>query len=1481
MMKINVCKIALIIVILLNLSFYNLKQAHPEDSPDLYIHGRKLIGMDYEYLWFLPFEEGISSEKKPVKNITINQETEVTVEGNIGKDISINLNYNDTLPLIEQQKIFLNYKGEEDEFIKEITLGDMQLNLPRTEFITDKLSLLGVKIDARSGDFTFTGLGSISRGIPGSKSFIGKALFYKKEIFDTGYLKRKYYKPSLDLTPFLPLSSVEIYIDDRDGGNNTSLTRRMRVTNDEISPPRSYFGDFDKQYLGEDFIVDYSEGIIKFCKNIRENFVIALAFYDKEGRRYPSSGYKMIKEEQDLAYEGYEIKNYYFLGAQEIQRENFLLRIFDMNGNLVFSFDNPEVSDYRITIDYELGIVKITKPSSAHPDKPFPQAYPPESLHKYTIYAQYKHLVDIYLLQPDIIPGSEKVYLDGKLLTRKKDYLIDYSSGLLTFLDPSIKLEDRMIRVDYEWMPLGGKESSILGIRGRYNPEENFSLGSTLFSQQSSSERKIPHIDSPPFFRKVSGIDTQFSFYPEIRLKGREIPLGLHFSGEIAHNLYNPNTFGKAIVEDFESAKVSEEVSLDKDAWKRCSLPPGKSLEDREEIEVSNERIYGEEINPSWSKEEKEIILFSYEDFRGWEGRVYLLSSSGRDYTQRDYLALWVKKNEDITIHLDVGVISEDIDGDGILDTEDRNGDGRLNPGEDKGINLGGVVIGENNGKLDTEDLDGDGRLEVSDNFSSFTLSDYNCEEPSPPTGWCKYLIPLRDAANWDLIKSKVKHLRIWIEGESVSGDVKFASISIFGNRWKEYNLEVKAINNKDDPQYNPFADPGFYEYYKEVYGKVKTKEEKWEKEGALSLLFNLEPGLEGWAEQIFSQKEDWSSYGTLNFWIYVKEIEGEGDFYLRFGSSVEEGGNYYEVRERINGEERKWQKISIPLSNLYIYGVPSLEEIKGIRVGISNSSGDLLQGIIYFNDIFLSEVKKKNRLAKRVGLKISLDENNSFAGEYKKMEGGFQTIGGISPFEDSELSRIKVNICPLKYFPFSYEWKRDVFSERNVITRDYKINYLPPSLPRINIEKKEKGVIFIDNRQKREETYKASLFFPNSISSAYERTKLISIFPTAAPEKKETEKWRIYFPFLFNKLDISPLYIQSRVRKGEEKKLFFKKNVLDLELRFPLFHYLVSHLSFSGGCEEGNFSETNPYRRDLFTHKDLSLKLPLSLNLYSSFKWEKRATYQETTSSLDFFSLLGLKELDLKDGKIKMASDKTDFNFRGKWPLFNFLTLELGYKEREEKRVTLGTPYYVRMITFPEVDLNFNLLESSLFDSFFLKNFTSSSLTLSFFKQNIFQEKISSRNIHRSSFLWKGNLKEPQNLNLFLQFKSSKEEKNYFGEGEVLNNHSSFFQLKADYPLLYPLRVKIPLFNFIINLNEGVSLSGGVTFNKKRSYFSSGKINENNSKYQLSFNIGNYKIGKNLYLKLGLSGVCYKDLLIAGKDYYSFGGKGEVEIRF
>ncbi|MFQ5835589.1 MAG: hypothetical protein ACE5HR_06680, partial [bacterium] len=1035
--------------------------AEPSWEPYLRIFGRKVIGIKYRRRHYLKGGEAQAESKKPTTETEIEQKLQVKVRGRVGERIFANVDYDDTAPRTEQQKMSLTYQGKEDEIIQEVALGDLQLGWPDTEFLAYNKSLFGAKVTAKKGQFNLMGIGSVSKGVSESKTFTGKTAFEKKEIPDTSYLKRRYYLTYFDPT-HLPLTSqsLEVYLDDQDGTNNETALK-LTVTGEESD---SYTGYFDLQYPGEDYLWDSREGIVKFHRSIEENFVIALSYRDKDGIRYPASGYRMIKKQQDPVYiEKYELRNYYYLGSQKIRREDFTLLILDLDGHEV-------TSNYEFEIDYDFGVLKFT-----HPWPPFPNAYPPNPTHEYTIYTEYKHGVDVYLLHPDIVPGSEIVWMDGRRLTKEVDYLIDYSTGFLTFLDPARITEDTKIKVDYEWLPFMGGKATIMGVRGAWVPHERVSLGSTFLSQSSPRVNQPPEVGSSPASHQAMGLDTQFNLGSGSPAKEDSAHfLNLQVSGEVARSMYNPNTFGRAIIENFESTKISHDLSMDEDAWRLGSRPALESLGERVRAGMVSEETPGEDINPDWSRDKMKVLVLNF-DFstpESWESIVYPVSKVGRDYSQKSFLELWIKGDgQGERLHFDLGVVSEDADGDGRLDTEDENGDGKLNPGEDSGIDLGGQLVGSDNGKLDTEDLDGDGNLSTTENYSEYG----DTIEPDLKiswVGWRKVTIPLSISSSWDQVNQVVKHLRMWIQGDPGTASLKFAGISISGDRWQKQNLKVEAINNQDNPDYNPFDDTNFRSYYNEMYGDFETRDHKRRKEGAL-FLYGLGEGDEGYVQQTFISPKDYSSYRTLNFWIRGSdECSQQNTYstYLRIGSDVSDGGEYLQKEVTVNFTG--WRLIKTDFADLTSHGAVSLREIKQLRIGIrSNFNSDLDKGL-YFDDIFLSGVQKEEGFANRVGLKMELGKSLSISSEYKTLDTAFRTIGVLPTNQRMRESRLGIDLLPLEFLPLSYGFTRKETNtlwvrETSLSTkqlgkvveekRDYGLDFLLPRWPKMGLRVQNK----------------------------------------------------------------------------------------------------------------------------------------------------------------------------------------------------------------------------------------------------------------------------------------------------------------------------------------------------------------------------------------------------------------------------------------
>lgn len=1477
----------------------------PSYESSLTIFGRKVIGVRYRKTHYLGSTGTEMEHREPTSEIDIEQELQVKVKGEVGRKIFANVDYDDTLPQSEQQKISLKYLGDEQELIQEVAIGDIQLAWRDSQFLSYNQSLFGVKVKAKLGKFNLTGIGSMTRGIPASKIFTGKTASEKREILDTSYLKRKYYRTYFDSSHLpLTLGSVEVYIDDQKGTNNED-SLKMTVSGETGD---SYNGYFDKQYPGENYFLDYEKGVLNFSRLIQENYVIALSYLDKDGTRHPQTGYRMLKKgEEELYIDKYELKNYYYLGSQRIQRDNFLLRILDLSNNEV-------TSDYQFSIDYEFGILMFISPLP-----PFPEAYPPLSEHIYTIYVEYRHAIDAYILRPNIIPGSEKVYLDGRELTRGKDYQIDYSTGFLSFL-PSLEISEfSQIKIDYEWMPFAGGKMIILGARAEFIPWPQFSLGSTLLSQTAPRLREVPQLDSAPSSQLGVGLDAHYDFSSLLsRVWSGKIAPELSFSVELAQSTYNPNTFGRVIIENFESTKISDELSMTKDSWQLASKPVQEGLRERNTLDIKEEEIIGSEINPGWSSEKRKVLVLDYYfdslEEENWDSVVYSLSSTGKDYSERNFLEIWMKgegKGEFVT--LDLGVVSEDVDGDAFLDTEDKNGDGKLNPGEDIGIDLGGRVIGEGNGRLDTEDLDGNGLLDTDENYATY---DWIIEPDLRIdwTGWRKLTISLKDAFNWDQVKSMVKHLRLLIEGDDMAGTLRFALISISGDRWRNYDIESRSVNNEDDPEYNPFDDEAFLDYYETMYGNAQTVGGRWKKESALCL--TLGPGGEGWVQQTFTKPYDYTDYKTLNFWLWGDEKKE--DFQLRIGSEVRQAGDYYQKEVRIDWQG--WRMISVPLAEMTRRGNPSWENIRQLRAGIKNESSHWIK--IYLNDIFLSEVGESQGLAKGFSLQGGLGESFSFIAQYKEVEDGFQSLAASSS-QGRRLTSLGINLSPLKFLPLSYYWSRKenssnsfsgILLEPEAVSdkvieekKEYELSFLSSSWPRATFKVENK---FTDDLSRgireKEDTYRVSLeyrnpypFFllPTSIQTIYQRQEKRDEYQQEIENKKEiTENWHISLPFqLAKNLTLKPIYREKRkseIEQGEWESPQLLEKSLSLESRASFF-YLSPSLIWQGGFREDNFSEGNFKERDIFTHSRISLNIPFqlgalfpetsvwrSLRLYGRYESSREAFYEGTTISFDLYSSLGLKEFTIDNGQTKFILEKETLTLRQRWQPFSFLDFTSNYSLQKRREVRGDVPYTIEIRVWPSLDLSLNLNKApGEVGRLFTRLFTSSYLLASYFHRETIKEDISFLQMEQPSLTWRGNFRKPEDLALILSYKSRQKEESYFGEGNISRDSSSHYEAKIDYFALFPEGAKIPFLRRLVNFKNKIHLILGLNLEIKEA--STGqRIEEDKQKWKLFAEIG-YKVEENIRIKLGLEGGYLQDRVREGEDNYSYGASCQVEIRF
>jgi hypothetical protein len=484
-----------------------------------------------------------------------------------------------------------------------------------------------------------------------------------------------------------------------------------------------------------------------------------------------------------------------------------------------------------------------------------------------------------------VLEGSERIYLGDRLLRPGVDYLMDPEVGVVTLLQPEFLLarssSDRL-RITWEQASLfrprpttlvGGSAELLLGDQGAINV-----LGLYQAEQQILNR---PRFGAEPAAAGMLGVRSVLAWNTEpldrlaMRFLGarpadlREGGGELRVEAEAALSLPNPNVSGDAFLDDFDAGD-ERSISLLASAWHLGSAPEsGAGLGERgpgafdvssalrmvwqhswiepgpagDSIGVSEGFFPRSDIDRQISVVGTEVrepgLLLSFGETPGvvhpaprWRSITTLLSSTGADLSQTEFLDFYVAEGDALTLVLDLGSVSEDaffIDpngrtsgfredtgrpwGLGTLDQEadplrgeiwDREADGRgvwpgscrAEPGRVYAIGDPDANCTRGNGRRDTEDLNGNGVLDLEERAARYVV---RLDGSSPylvrtrqetGTRFQLYRIPLRgpdalfpggqlSAADWRAIQ----YLRLTVVGPR-SSRVTLARMRLVGSRW-------------------------------------------------------------------------------------------------------------------------------------------------------------------------------------------------------------------------------------------------------------------------------------------------------------------------------------------------------------------------------------------------------------------------------------------------------------------------------------------------------------------------------------------------------------------------------------------------------------------------------------------------------------------------------------------------------------------------
>lgn len=568
----------------------------------------------------------------------MNQTQRFTVTGRIGEKVTVNVDQDSERAFDFDNNLKLNYTGYDDEIIQSIEAGNIALTLPGTRFVTfsgKSSGLFGVKSNMQLGNLSLTTIASQEKGENKKLTLSGGASEEARRIQDYEYRRYAYFfvdevyrenfkqyseKWVHQASPRI-ITDIEVYKSDANYETRYPGSIRGWAVLDPANPDTLETGS--ESYLGnwirleqEEYYVEKTLGYIVPTNPLNKEEVLAVAYRDTLRNRVGDIDYnpqdgrsmvlKLIKSRNPLpSYKSSKLewKNVYSLGARNIDREGFQLKIYfkppsgdaqesqvvsnesrsylnifgldetDTNGAL-----NPDnnLDNNPTIINWARGELIFPYLEPFDPDNPdgvVINGIPETSLldpakrdgimydttsnsliaqrSKFFLEVKAKNRSANYSLGFNIIENSEEVRLGGTLLQRDRDYIIDYFAGNLTILNEEATRPTAQVEISYQSNQLFQLEKkTIMGTRAEYRMGRDAFLGGTfLYLNERTLDQRV-RIGQGPMRNLIWDINTAFRFTPGFLTKAVDAlpmirtsePSSVAFEGEIAQIIPNPNT---------------------------------------------------------------------------------------------------------------------------------------------------------------------------------------------------------------------------------------------------------------------------------------------------------------------------------------------------------------------------------------------------------------------------------------------------------------------------------------------------------------------------------------------------------------------------------------------------------------------------------------------------------------------------------------------------------------------------------------------------------------------------------------------------------------------------------------------------------------------------------------------------------------------------------------------------------------------------
>lgn len=224
-------------------------------GPALNVSGSENIRISGTSNWSSQ-QTGLLGRKRSLfPSLDMQQDLNIRLEGQLSDRVKVNLLQNSANQVPLANRIAINYRGDEDDLVQALDLGNTSLALPGTQYVSysgRNEGLFGVKLATRLGPLDFTALASKQEGRSERSSYTGGGASAREPqplVSDYSYVRGQYfllYDPSLPNPdrPDLPSiyriddTSIRLYKDDGEYGNNRNVILGKAM----VDPDRALLG---------------------------------------------------------------------------------------------------------------------------------------------------------------------------------------------------------------------------------------------------------------------------------------------------------------------------------------------------------------------------------------------------------------------------------------------------------------------------------------------------------------------------------------------------------------------------------------------------------------------------------------------------------------------------------------------------------------------------------------------------------------------------------------------------------------------------------------------------------------------------------------------------------------------------------------------------------------------------------------------------------------------------------------------------------------------------------------------------------------------------------------------------------------------------------------------------------------------------------------------------------------------------------------